>query len=347
MILLGILFCLWFCIAFYKSCLCIKLKLEKFDLINTLPLSAILCLCVMMCHLSAYFSDKQEFWRQFGCWGGLAVSVFFFKAGYGLNYSLAYKGRDYLKGFMRKRFSKLVLPVFCVTFFWQIYIYSEGKTIIQYAHEFLLHGITFSPYAWFVYVICMFYIVWWVINFSIKHKTVANILMLVFVALYCFITKKANWGGEYRLGVWAFPIGLFFQSYEEKIRLRIMVHKIKFLFVLLFISILLFGYAISGEVGLKCPGWWDLLANMLPLIIVGLIYFTGFFQSKVLRLLGEVSYEFYIIHGCLIAMFVKYSKTYIEHPVFFIFIVVISSLIGAIMLKNLCGIIKKCFNECR
>ena len=66
MILLGVLFLLWFIIAYSKR----DSQMQKFDINNTLTLSSFLCLGVMMNHIVPWLPFQNSFWNQFGIWGG-------------------------------------------------------------------------------------------------------------------------------------------------------------------------------------------------------------------------------------------------------------------------------------
>ncbi len=167
MILLGVLFLLWFIIAYSKR----DSQMQKFDINNTLTLSSFLCLGVMMTHIVPWFPNQKSFWNQFGIWGGIIVGMFFFKAGYGLNYSLSSKGHIYLKNFLKKKIFKIIIPLVLITIVWQLYLYIyKGNTIVEQYKAFIYDGSTFSPSSWFVYILCLLYLLWWILNLLDNNK---------------------------------------------------------------------------------------------------------------------------------------------------------------------------------
>ena len=336
MILLGVLFLLWFIIAYSKR----DSQMQKFDINNTLTLSSFLCLGVMMTHIVPWFPYQKSFWNQFGIWGGIIVGMFFFKAGYGLNYSLSSKGHVYLKNFLIKKIFKIIIPLVLITIIWQLYLYfSRGNTIVEQYNAFIYDGSTFSPSSWFVYVLFLLYLLWWILNLLDNNKNRVSLIFYLLILLYCILIKKINWWGGYTLSIWAFPLGMSYQLVEDKLYNKIIQNRNGYLLVLFFIYILIFLYGIMAEFSFCCPGWWNLACNLLPILAVGLIYYTGFFQNVYIKGLGLISYEFYLVHACFITVYVEFIEPSNLHTLPFVVFVLLCSLIASYALKWLSALI--------
>lgn len=94
---------------------CNSRRTGKFSPSATLPLRGIMAIGIVLHHVAlrvdAATPDSPWWLSQFCSWGAPIVSVFFFMSGYGLLVSLKSKGTLYLDGFLKKRLSKVVLPL--------------------------------------------------------------------------------------------------------------------------------------------------------------------------------------------------------------------------------------------
>lgn len=102
---------IWLLFAICKD----KKQLGAFSVEATLELRGVLALGIVMHHISLrVVQAAPTIWgiSQFEFWGAPIVAVFFFLSGYGLMKSLQVKGTAYLNGFLRKRLTKVALPLF-------------------------------------------------------------------------------------------------------------------------------------------------------------------------------------------------------------------------------------------
>ena len=78
---------------------------EALSLDNTLVVRGFAAISVVLCH-----TGIPVFYRH----GYLFVAIFYFFSGYGLMYGIL-KKKDYLKGFLKKRFLSLMIPYWVAT----------------------------------------------------------------------------------------------------------------------------------------------------------------------------------------------------------------------------------------
>ncbi len=117
---------------------------------NTLWMQGVSALLIMLMH---FVMQLDSYPRFFNIFGSVAVAVFLFLSGYGINES--YKARG-LAGFWRRRFVRVVIPC------WAVFLLR-----LPYVEHFdpvaLLHDLTFTGSdLWFIDCIVRWYVVYWV-----------------------------------------------------------------------------------------------------------------------------------------------------------------------------------------
>lgn len=124
---------------------------------NTGILKGILCLFVFMHHLSFYKTDGIVFPAFFGL-GDIAVGVFFFLSGFGLMKQHMRK-EDYHKGFLDRRFVKVLYPYIFVTFiYWLYYFITDRRQSLLEVLSALFRGEPIVSYSWYIVEICIIYL---------------------------------------------------------------------------------------------------------------------------------------------------------------------------------------------
>ena len=142
-----------------------KITLNSFNVAAIEPLKGLLALMVIFCHIVPYV--KFGVLGELGNYGPIAVGMFFFISGYGLLKSLLCKD-GYLQHFLSKRFSKLIPPITIVTLcFISLETEWEREKLVDIL-SLLAEGNTLTPYAWYVYVILLYYILFYIIFKLIK-----------------------------------------------------------------------------------------------------------------------------------------------------------------------------------
>ena len=84
---------------------------------------------------------------------GVTICTWFFLiSGYGMMASFLLKGTDYLKGFIRKRFSKIAIPYIIALVVYLLWCMLVQHTSV-YDYLSSQHFDKWLPYSWFIFVI--------------------------------------------------------------------------------------------------------------------------------------------------------------------------------------------------
>ena len=136
---------------------------------NTLWMQGVSALLIMLMHFVMQIDGYPRFFNIFG---SVAVAVFLFISGYGINES--YKAHG-INGFWKRRFIRVIIPCWIVYLFQLPYIeHFEANT--------LLHNLTFTDSSlWFIDYILRWYLVYWICQLVCPKYT--KLLLFAF-ALY-------------------------------------------------------------------------------------------------------------------------------------------------------------------
>lgn len=270
-----------------------RTQLKNFDLQETLPLRGLLAISVMLTHLCPYLTDEAPLLQDFCLWGPPSVASFFLLAGYGLAFSYKKKGETYLHGFFKKRLVRLLWPLLFMTIVYQSYkIYHNNFDWIDML-------ISPSPMSWFIYALVIWYVGYY---FSFKFgRTVKEKLGLVwlFTLVYLALTIYLK-QSYYYISILPLPMAITYVFYEEKFRAFILGHAKTVWWVIMLAVLIVMGYAVAGQYGVKLPGWGMPVYTLVPWVIVYITYYLGGWKNKMTNFLGGISYEFYIVHGFIV-----------------------------------------------
>lgn len=292
-----ILFSLLLCISvFYKGYF-------RFDTRNTLPLRGILCVLVVLTHVSSAFAEKGIIsWDMVGRWlnyGQPVVAMFFFLSGYGLEVSFKNKGYDYLKSFWPKRLRSLLPALLCISLLYVLikYFYLHWS----WNHIFdPLHGTFPIEASWYVYVLLILYGAFYVIYRMLSSGVMRIFSIWIIVLLYClFMSQYLRWSIHWWITVPAFAVGITFAYFESQF--KEFLEQKKWLSVLLLIGLLILTFAFRF-IHLFDPIGGSFIYWCLPLVVVAIVYRMGMFQWGLLRFLGRWSYEIFLIHQIFILL---------------------------------------------
>ena len=268
-------------------------SLVDFNLEETLPLRGLLAVCIMLTHLCPYLVKEAPLLDDLGLWGPPSVASFFLLAGYGLAFSYKKKGEAYLHGFFKKRLVKLLWPLLFMTIVFQSYR--------AYHHNFdwIDMLITPSPMSWFIYALVIWYVGFY---FSFKlGKTLKAQLGLIwfFTLLYLAFTVYLKQYYFY-ISILPLPMAITYVFYEEKAKDFILSHANVVWWMVLVAVLVVMGYAVAGQYGMKMPAWNFPVNTLVPLIVMYITYYLGGWKNKFTNFIGRISYEFYIVHGFII-----------------------------------------------
>lgn len=107
--------------------------------------------------------EGSIFYNCYAYVGILCVAVFFFYSGYGLTISLRNK-KNYMQGFIRKRFLTILVPYLMIAFIYWIWSAMNGNPYsIRYMLLSYLSGYPFVENSWYVVVILFYYLVFYIL----------------------------------------------------------------------------------------------------------------------------------------------------------------------------------------
>lgn len=184
---------------------------------STLALRGIMAVEIVLYHMADNAVGGILF-RHLGHFGYIPVPVFFFLSGYGLIVSFNKKGNNYLKGFWKNRILYLVIIYALVYVIYSCITFALGKeiTILGMIKNFFT-GVPPATALWYILVQLALYIIFWM-AFKIKtgNKQRIAIVFICVVALSVllyFVKSEIHW---YQSN-FAFPLGLLWGEYKEKI----------------------------------------------------------------------------------------------------------------------------------
>lgn len=292
---------------------------------TSICIKAILALIIIIHHLSFQYKTNIIF-SQFSIMGTICVALFFFLSGYGLM-----KQSLLSKKLSKKRFSKLLPPFILATILYSIYSLETNSW--QYIANRLVKGFPPLPTSWFVYAICWFYITFYYANKFTQSIISFNIFMFIATCLYCFIILIIlKWEGWWINASFAFNIGVAIASFEYSTYIkRINTFCYNILAILLTtISIFAIVYKISVIYNLTiCILTWLALSKLeCP-------------YNKLLQVIGEYSYEIYLVQGATIAILANTLHISTLSPSIGLILTFITTFILAYLLKHITHVFSK------
>lgn len=301
--------------------------------------------------------------------GYFFVGVFLFCSGYGLYKS--YKTKEhYLKGFFPRRVMPLVVGYYLTGFIFLGVRFAmkepmSGRQILYY-----ITGVQLSnPNAWFAIALPIFYTgFYFAFRFCKSEKTALFVTGLV-VFVYTMIGTIVDHNNFWMRGEWwyncvhLFTLGLLFARYEKPIVDRAKKgYWVKL--ILCFLAIFVFFrisevaqnvlsyYGENFHANFKVLRRWGCLVTQMAascafVFFLMLLTMKLRIGNRVLKFMGTMTLEFYLIHGLFIELFgysfldVRPSIVYIKNAALFIVVVVVCSVPAAILLKKVMDLILK------
>lgn len=273
---------------------------------RTHNMKGVLALLVILAHLTVNFKSIPNF-GIFTPFGTVVVGVFFLMSGYGLSYSFDKKGDEYLKGFFKRRLSKLIVPYILVIIAWnieQLFIYPDRN--LPETWLLMLHGNPegFLPHSWFVIAIIVFYLVYYV-SFKYLQNKRLTVIFLFLAAYFCFMRFVVHWGINWYISSYMFFLGFIYYKYEKRIKKCNVFIWLSCTFVM--------SLAITGA----CD-YTDMIFNgaFSLAFVCGITIFET--KNRVLHFLGTISYELYIVQAIP-----QYALQNVEMPQFLTVMIIV------------------------
>ena len=267
-------------------------------------LRGLFALIIMIGHIRQQ-TGSGYLMRIFDCTGHLAAAFFFFLSGYGLLKSIE-KDDGYIKSFPKKKLQTIIIPYITVCIVYWIASYfpwGEKLTPVEFLNSFI-NGNPVAAHSWYVIELIILYFAFYIlaIIFKKNKKIIAVALTLICVVLvYGF--KKLDYGNWWGNSSFGFVAGLFWELYEGQIN---RATKKPSVFTPVFLACA-FAWCLTFAIALKYFNSGSEIAfhiirfnaALFPVLVM-LLRMKIIIASPVLKFIGTISFEFYMIHGLAI-----------------------------------------------
>lgn len=312
------------------------IKIFKFKEYNLNPLSlnnsnamkGLAAVVVVLHHVSQRI-DNPGYLFLFRYVGYLSVSLFFFYSGYGLMKSYESK-RNYLDGFWMNRMPKIIIPfILSNILFLLIHIVLVGTKFSVYDIFSYILGIRLiDSYKWYIIAIVIFYIgFYFLFKYYNRNKAILGIFLLITCYSFaCRLLGKESWW--YNVA-YCFLIGIIFGAYYKSI---FSIIRKKYIIVTLGMSLIF----ISTFVLNVFKGNIFILAISSSCFVLVCICLLMKFDigNKVINLLGNISYEIYLVHRIILDGFSRINNEYI-----YLILSMLISILAAYLFSNVVKIV--------
>lgn len=252
------------------------------DIPTTNCLRGLSILIIVIFHVILYYGISPFFNLP----GSVAVAVFLFLSGYGVNESWKKHG---MKHFWLKKFRRIILPY---------YILLLVKSVVtgQFQWQDMLLDMTFihSSY-WFIEYIVRCYFVFWVARKFFPRKSYTVFIIFGLLSLNLFMQLEAEQSFSFFAGMLVSDNIEKIHHFDQKKLSRIFLCSFAIgLFFYLFKAI-----PVIHQYKGTLPYHYILLFIKLPLAICCILlpyYFTQLSHSGILHKVGKCSLELYLVH---------------------------------------------------
>lgn len=291
----------------------------------TTAIKGICCIVVIFVHIPAEYSTKLQ--TLIGSFAYIAVTVFFTFSGYGL--SIAKEKKGYLNHFWRNRLVSLLVPMALVNVIKEIWVVITVDFDLNV--RFAIDG--------FVLMLTLCYIAWYFVEKvplfenNVKAEVACLLILLISLSTYCFedIIPFTVWP----VPCLGFAYGILVAKHIDWIKDYFSKYKI-----IGTQTFVVAGLAILSGGGYICikdfPLIGDYVLRSFLAFIVILFMFKLFakiqFQGKMIQLIGNISYEVYLVHSFVINVLREIYRGW--QPGIFIICVVAMSIIVSIIINR-------------
>ena len=267
---------------------------------------------VSMHLIQVYMGFLPEWVLKAASIGGTGVHVFFFCSGFGLVMSQKHAEQGYWS-FLKKRFIKVYFPyavVVLICFFVPIIKVNGSRIMALLSHLFMFkmfipkYDESFGPF-WFISTLFQFYVLFIPLYRAKKRWGSVSFFccsILLSVAWWFFtafheINEIRVFGSFFLQYLWEFSLGMIISDlFHDKQEIRISNIGI---LVTAIIGIALEG--ILGIIGGTLKAFNDIPA-LLGFLSLGLLIMQMPYVNKLFIWIGEISYEWYLVHMLIFAI---------------------------------------------
>ncbi|MCI9429518.1 MAG: acyltransferase family protein [Lachnospiraceae bacterium] len=228
--------------------------------------------------------------------GVLVVGMFLFLSGWGLCESRVQK-KNYFKGFLRRHFVRIVLPIY-ILYFIQICIFrTDGyKIFVRGIIKEILGSQIIYYTNWFIWELLALYFLFFLF-YRCKKEIVSNCILALGMVLFIGIGSYLQIGSRWYGSILCFLMGIVYSQKQEKLNEWM---KQKFWKKLVFGS-LLFLLSLFLFIKLEDTIWANTILICVSTLLfcsLAVMLLTVFrIGNSMTYFLGEISYEIFIAHA--------------------------------------------------
>ncbi|MBO4579089.1 MAG: acyltransferase [Clostridiales bacterium] len=320
---------------------------------NTKKIQGFAAVAIIVHHLSQELAEQADAIGFFEDLGVLFVGIFFFFSGYGLYTRLKTK-ENYLKGFLKRRLTTVLVPFYICILVFTVAAFIRGKILTPLQLLGVLSGWSLiNSHMWYIIEIAILYLAFFLIYRLIKNRTVATAVMGIFVAAMTAGSLMLCHGKDMSCSYWfqgewwynstfLFVIGIIVAKHANGLRkiarkaYAVLLPVSAALTVVLGIQTryMLKTYSYWSEIPGKDPAYLDkirCLSVQLPWIIVFVCFVLLLmmkirFTNPVLKVLGSISLELYLIHNLILTGLHDGSIFNVKSPGMYIILTIMISI---------------------
>lgn len=298
---------------------CQGINAKYLSINNTSKLKGIFSITIILHHISErIIGEGYVLFPALLHVGYMIVAAFFFLSGYGLKKQYDSHGNLYLQKIWKHRIAYLLIVYCIVSVLYSLFrVYIIRNYSWQDVARSFINGNPIASNSWYIIVQIIFYL-FFLITYKYVHSqqkaiAVLSLLVLLFnVGLY-----KLSFSSVWYISNYAFPIGVFWATYKEKIDSYISRHY----FSTLLLAGLLFTLACLGK-SVVCTSLVSILSIVLLLLVIMKANLTG----KIWDAMAKISLEIYLLHAIPLLLF-RSDYIYINNSILWTVVVVFSSVV--------------------
>ena len=311
---------------------------------STKSLKGILALLIIFHHVSQKITTGEVF-SNFSYMGRYIVALFFFLSGYGLFFQYS-NNATYMKNFLRKRLTRILIPFFVFIFIYVFYRATLGEVInMNFFLSFLKEHNNIIYNGWFINNIIVLYIIFY-ISFVKKDSKPAFFKVVFLTLVYIFWEVYQSHGDWEYVSTMSFLLGMFWMKKRGVIDR--LIERNYFIYLVSF-SILVYIFQ-NYEVILKeidvsnTYVYYGIAGNLRTMVFV--VYFLLLinrlnFSNKYMDFLGGISFEIYMIHGLVMHYFSKFFVSSELNDVIYTIVVLLVSIFSAYYINKIIVFLEK------
>lgn len=295
-----------------------------------------LCILIFYNHMAGWFENQGMIFQLFSHMGSFIVGVFFFLSAFGL--TKAYSGKVSFS-FLIKRFIKILIPYWiCEVIYIVISVFCNIalQVDVTWKNIFLsaIQLSTIVENSWYVGAILLLYFIYYICK-KILPKIDLTVKITLLMIIISFIIKN------YWTTFFAFPLGIFIGEREQRILnlgkgKRFSFFIVSFMLCSLAIGLKFYGNSIGNEMYMNIS---DMLTSVLFASAVFYILTFVKIGNRILKFLGNISYEIYLLHG--LALRVAYKYVGLKYSVLFFIVAFAVTILLSFLTNRVSSVIIK------